>query len=342
MGTTKKFIGIVVPSIRENCFKEFCDKWINHIHISYSDYKLNFYLVEDNDKKSFKVNKDFIKLFNYFRHYSHKEILEDLKDNSWIIPFNTDCVRSYGYYKAYQDGCDYIITLDDDCYPLEKYNILDHIASLMLNVRSTRWQTTLVDGAFPRGYPYELKHDYNEVMINHGLWTNVLDLDAPTQLIHGELRYSMFLPSEDKIIPYGIYYPNCGMNLSWKREMTKYMYFMLMGKSYPFDRFGDIFCGIVAKKVCDTYGWSVRSGTPYIYHSRASNVFDNLIKEAKGIKYNEVFWKVVDRVKHNPNRDIYLDIAEEIGNAQELDLQYFKMLSKSMKVWFSLFENGKN
>ncbi|KAF9660971.1 hypothetical protein SADUNF_Sadunf19G0019300 [Salix dunnii] len=39
--------------------------------------------------------------------------------------------------------------------------------------------------------------------------------------------------------------------------------------------------------ICDHMGWGVKTGLPYIWHSKASNPFVNLKKEYKGIYWQE-------------------------------------------------------
>lgn len=42
-----------------------------------------------------------------------------------------------------------------------------------------------------------------------------------------------------------------------------------------------------AQVICDHLGWGVKTGLPYIWHSKASNPFVNLRKEFKGIFWQE-------------------------------------------------------
>ena len=49
----------------------------------------------------------------------------------------------------------------------------------------------------------------------------------------------------------------------------------------------DMWAGWCVKKICDHLGLGVKTGLPYVFHSKASNPFVNLRKEYKGI-----FWQV--------------------------------------------------
>jgi len=99
-------ISVVVPTIREQCFYTWVEKWKTLLN----NYEV--IVIEDNPHKTFNVN------LSVFKHFSWKEIDTELGDDSWIIPRRTSAIRSFGFYKAYQGGADVVITLDDDCYPI--------------------------------------------------------------------------------------------------------------------------------------------------------------------------------------------------------------------------------
>lgn len=65
------------------------------------------------------------------------------------------------------------------------------------------------------------------------------------------------------------------------------MYFGLMGDGQPIGRYDDMWAGWCVKVVCDHLGYGVKSGKPYLWHSKASNPFNNLRKEYKGIFWQE-------------------------------------------------------
>lgn len=60
-----------------------------------------------------------------------------------------------------------------------------------------------------------------------------------------------------------------------------------MGEGQPIGRYDDMWAGWCSKVICDHMGWGVKTGLPYVWHSKASNPFANLRKEYKGI-----FWQV--------------------------------------------------
>ncbi|GKA44170.1 probable UDP-arabinopyranose mutase 2 [Tanacetum coccineum] len=66
------------------------------------------------------------------------------------------------------------------------------------------------------------------------------------------------------------------------------MYFGLMGDGQPIRRYDDIWAGRCIKVICDHLGLGVKTGFPYIWHSKASNPFVNLKKEYKGIYWSSI------------------------------------------------------
>lgn len=362
-------IALVIPSIREASFKRFCDEWSKTGLFQ----KCVVYLVEDNPQRTFESEVPDV-------HLSWEDIERKLGANSWIIPRRSDCVRSFGYWRAWKDGCDYLLTLDDDCYPEPGYENLIERHLEMLNGRS-RWFNTLPN-VKPRGVPFYNVGSDRKVYVNHGLWTNVLDYDAPTQLV---APTQDVLPHDNRIVPQHSYFPFCGMNWMARREAIPLMYHLLMGQmpkqidanwnvidkdaadalngkkkisminnngvdmpmleKLQFDRFGDIWCGILMKKICDHIGWNVSSGVPYIHHDRASNVFANLKKEANGLEVNEKFWQVIDLfaldTQESRPRRLYAEVAEAValvGREFPEHKQYFERLSEAMVIWAGLFE----
>lgn len=357
-----KSVALVIPTIRENCFKDFVERWER---VKLFDHIDRFILMEDNPKKTFGCAFEGKMVV---QHNSWEDISASLKDDEWIIPRRSDTVRSFGYLEAYRSKCDLILTLDDDCYPPNveqdevEYNGIGFLkmhAEPLIQGRS-RWFNTLTS-VKPRGIPFYNTGRTSNVIVNHGLWTNVLDYDAPFQLANPIKEDFQF---DSRVVPAGLYFPMCGMNVMWKREATVLMYHLLMGRrkamlertdtdkdgllKLPFDRFGDIWCGIFMKKIADMSNRLVTTGMPYIRHERASNPFANLKKEANGIEVNEDLWEHVDSFRmHDDDMFSYANMYSELGAhvAQfTYDYQkyaeytdYFHHLGKAMQTWARLF-----
>lgn len=310
---------LIVPSIRETSMKNFIDSWK-----SFEEELIdNLIVVEDNATKIFNLGMK--------HHYSWQEIEGDLGEDSWIISKQDSAIRCYGFLVAYRLGAEYIMTLDDDCYPIqgEKFQVT-HVKNIE---QSPRW-TELILGMRTRGFPYENLGTLDNVVANVGLWTGVPDLDAVHSLTYATSNFEP--PPWNRILPIRQYFPYCGMNFAFKREVAVLSYFPLMGQNSPFSRFDDIWFGIIFKKICDHLGLLVSCGHPFVYHSKASNKFMNLVKEAPGIKFNEEFWKIIDdiKLKGNTAKNCMKEIGESLrGN----DNEYLKKLGLAIIIWTQYF-----
>lgn len=236
----------------------------------------------------------------------HGDMEADLGGDAWIIPTRTSACRSYGYWLAWQRKPDIVVTLDTDCYPDGSELIGGHTDNLS-STATLDWVNSAPEIPFYRGHPYDIR-DAAPVMLSHGLWSEVPDLDAATQLHMPDLRLE---PAEETAtIPRWNFFPMCGMNLAWRVELTPAMYFGLFGPDYGFDCYDDIWAGVLAKRVLDHLGWAAVSGYPSVEHRRQSDVYANLAKQAPGLAMNEHFWRVV--------RDIPLTAGTVAGCYREL------------------------
>lgn len=143
------------------------------------------------------------------------------------------------------------------------------------------------DGAdFVRGYPFSLREGA-PTAVSHGLWLNIPDYDAPTQLVKPLERNTRYSITKHKdflhlwvgarrwftsgmrlisrildvlrvvvrryvdavmTIPKGTLFPMCGMNLAFNRELIgPAMYFGLMGDGQPIGRYDDMWAGWCTK-----------------------------------------------------------------------------------------------
>lgn len=315
---------IVIPTNRLDRITEFLDAWRDE----FMDHDVT--IVEDNPQRTFDLARWGV------AHYSWKEIDEELGDDSWIIPRRTDCIRSFGFLKAWQRKSDFIVSLDDDCLPVGRGFLSQHWKMLSTSARSSAWVST-VEGATPRGVPYFTKDRMGECVLNHGLWQGVPDYDALTQLHAG--RQPLHVAPVDQVIPRGVYFPMCGMNLAFKTELAPILYFLLMGRDWPYDRFGDIWCGIFVKRICDHLGHGIRSGQPLVCHERASDVWSNLKKEVPAYEVNEGLWPIVDTLVLAGKS--FVECYHELANQLILPGDYWARLRTAMHLWADLFTQPK-
>lgn len=315
---------LVIPSIR----KEQVQQLIWHENMIDWD---SIIVVEDNPKPTMRIMYD-----DRVSHYSWADVDARLGDKSWIISKRDSAIRSFGFLKAHEFGAKYIFTLDDDCIP-EKTFIEDHINNLE---RTPRW-TTSANGR-TRGLPYENLGVLPNVVMSLGLWTGVPDFDAIQTLSNPDT--TLELPKQTRIMPHGQFFPFCGMNFCFKRSVTPLCYFPLMGEGVPYNRFDDIWFGIIAKKICDHLNLLITCGKPFIHHQRASDKYKNLEREAAGIRVNEQFWEYIDGISLTSKTPA--ECMAEVGeHLQITPLKVFDersdyriKLGRALLLWASLFK----
>lgn len=271
-------IAIVVPTVagREEVYQAFVEAW----EPLFEEHEVTFLTVWDGKQPEVEGLKI-------------KEIMG--KYGGCISNFNGG-VRNLGfaYIAKYLPDIDVIMTLDDDTRPLGD-PIQDHLDALDKRVPIS-WVSTASE--YMRGFPYGVREEA-EVVLSHGVWENVADWDAPTQLVLGAKREVTFPKMP---IPRGALFPMCGMNIAFKRKMLPFMYQAPFWLEQGIGRVDDILCGIYAKKVIDEEGWAAVTGYARVWHERASNVYKNLKLEAASI---ELFEQAAVGDESHPYFNIY-------------------------------------
>lgn len=184
---------------------------------------------------------------------------------------------------AIQTGAEYICVLDDDCYPYDCDSLDEfaeaHIAALQpANVRMYEQVMTPAS----RGTPYYTHGIVMPVAASMGFWRNVPDYDAPHQLC---------CPKDAKIefkaeAIHGRYFPLCGMNFAFRAsEWPWCQHIANVG------RFDDIFMGYLWQRKAYANGQCFNLAGPKVFHSRQSNVFNNLRGEIDNLERNETLWR---------------------------------------------------
>lgn len=326
---------LVVPTIREKCIQDFLEAWRGTIPGSIGGWD-DVVIVEDNPERTFKLNVGGRPVY----HYSWRDIESDFGEDAWIISRRDSAIRSYGFWKAYQMGADYIFTLDDDCYPTQSISMDDSFCDQHIRMmeQTPRWIPS-IPGLRTRGLPYINKGKMPNVVANMGFWENTPDFDAVETIgkYNCDIKGFKVPANVDRIIPNGQYFPLCGMDFAFKSQVAVLSYFPLMGLNSPYRRFDDIWFGIIFKKICDHLNLAVSVGGPTINHLRASDPMVNLVKEAPGIALNEKFWQIIDEInlKGNDPKECMVEIGE--GLKQVKDNDYLVKLGNAICLWVNFF-----
>lgn len=277
---------LVIPSNRPEHLRAFLDAWRpwpwDHIVI-----------VEDNPTITFEPSDDDLAESARLDLFSWAEIDTAIRDAS-IISRRDSAIRAFGFWHAWHEGAEVIVTLDDDCYPTGEDLVAGHLANLCT---TPRWTST-VPGMRVRGLPYDNLGTLADVAVSIGLWQGYPDLDGMETLTNGpQVTGSDWSAGiETRVISPEQLVPMSGMNLAVIRDIACLMYYPPMGEGSPYGRFDDIWCGLVVQRVCRHLRRSITVGHPIVNHQRASDPHVNAAKEAPGVAAHEKVWELVDEV----------------------------------------------
>lgn len=263
-------IAVVIPTIRPEMHAKFVEAW-QHL---FDKHKVELVTVWDGDEP----------------YIEHRDKAYEVLGQPWSHLISKKCAASRNAGFKFVDeklkDVEYIITLDDDETPVGD-PIQDHLEALNQHVPVSWFPTTIINKGtdYMRGFPYGVRQEA-EVVVSHGVWKVNPDYDAPTQL-HTNAEVGFYRGP----IPKGVFFPFCGMNVAFKRKVLPYMYYAPVGAYKGAERFDDIWAGLEIKKDVDRLGFAIVTGYATTNHTRASNVFQNLEREAVGIRKNEMYWK---------------------------------------------------
>jgi Reversibly glycosylated polypeptide len=296
-------------------------------------------------------------------------------------------IKVWGFLIAVlKHKADVVITLDDDCLPCHlaadacwhRQKDVDHdqlvevarthfVGHHLNALYNTRQWTSTIPGFVPRGMPYGTDGNGRRqprargnslgelpVALNMGIWATIPDRDAVHELTNWtpEGYYKPWKPTKavyrhSRVMSPQQYWPFCGMNVAFRREVAPLLYFPRTGKDVEFQRFDDIWAGVLIQKCLRHLGLACTVGGPIINHMKASLPMDNLVRESPGIRANEEFWRIIDRIELRPSDSTPLRCMDHIGvqltgdgggEAQDEQLRhYLRKLGLWIRLWCDQF-----
>ena len=259
------------------------------------------------------------------------------------ISFKSAACRCFGFLVSTKRYC---YTIDDDCFVAthpgsgERINVMaTHLRNLLTPSTPYFWNTMYDpfadDADFVACYPFGLRGGV-PTALSHGMWLNVPDYDGPTQLgIEASAKpcaTSMRLVDAVITIPKGTLFPCCGMNIAFDRlAVGPCMYFGIMGAGYPWGRYEDMWAGWCTKVIADHLGLGVKTGKPYVFHSKASDPYANWTVEVAGIEWQEEIVPFFATMKLSDDSDTVVKCYREMAGLVRAQLSrldpYFNTLA---------------
>jgi reversibly glycosylated polypeptide len=215
------------------------------------------------------------------------------KDFYIRIPYNNETRRNIGYLHALEDGCQTLISIDDDNFPTDDdlvgfhKNTGKHWNGLMINEESgfhniCEYLSTKPDRQiFPRGFPFRLRGFPNQnirkkgsgnpkIGVTAGLWLSDPDVDATTWL-NGKIKGISYLGEDVHVLDHSTWSPVNTQNTSVTRELIPAYLCVPMGWSVPggsIQRYGDIWGGYFLQALMKNTDFHIAFGRPIVDHRR--------------------------------------------------------------------------
>ncbi len=226
-----------------------------------------------------------------------------------LIPYNTDGRRVFGYLRALEDGCETLISIDDDNFPTRDDFVGCHQRT------GQQWRGPLLAEergfhniceylvmepprpVFPRGFPFQLRVHANQarhascpagtvIGVTEGLWLEDPDIDATTWL-NGKVKGVDYHGPEAFALDSSTWSPVNTQNTSVVRELIPAFVFVTMAWPVPggrLDRYGDIWGGYFLLALMQGTKYRAAFGRPLVAHRRnPHNYLDDLRYEYWGM-----------------------------------------------------------
>lgn len=209
------------------------------------------------------------------------------------VPYNNETRRNIGYLCALEDGCEILISIDDDNFPVD-----DDLVGFHANTGSD-WNGELINEqsgfhniceylkinpqrqVFPRGYPFKLRGKPNinlteiaepgtKIGVTAGLWLSDPDVDATTWL-NGRVEGVAYHGQNVQVLHQSTWTPVNTQNTSVIRELIPAYLCIPMGWKVPggtIQRYGDIWGGYFLQALMKNTQYHVAFGRPIVDHRR--------------------------------------------------------------------------
>ncbi|PIQ68512.1 MAG: hypothetical protein COV91_03600 [Candidatus Taylorbacteria bacterium CG11_big_fil_rev_8_21_14_0_20_46_11] len=269
------------------------------------------------------------------------------------IPYNNETRRNLGYLSALEDGCDIMISIDDDNFPTNDDFIGGHAQTGQV------WNSTTISentgfhnvcsyltfkpsrNIFPRGYPFALRSSTKGrvtlkkakkgacIGVTAGLWLVEPDSDATTWL-NGAVRGVRYNGKKTEVLDQKTWTPINTQNTSFTRDLIPAYLCIPMGWPVPggkIERYGDIWGGYFLQALIQGTKYHVAFGKPLVEHRRNPHIYtDDLRHEFWGMVLTD--WLVgILRDSFKPKqRDI-------LGRIQELATFLQKESTTQLPTW---------
>lgn len=332
-------IGDLIDKDKEKEIIEKCNELNNQ-----SKYKYIKYLTYDEQK-------------SFFNKYP-------LLDN--IIFTRSIQRRNIGILEAIKQKYDYLISIDDDNYPLTNewlYNFINyrnneyHIINSCNGWIDVPYYITDIPS---RGFPILSKngiHDIyssyedskNRIVCHQGFISGEADRSALHRYSYQDVNTDINNFNKNYIVDKSWCVFNT-QNTLFKKEIFPLLFLFPMKKKlsngYMIERYDDIFMSYIVNKIIHKFGWYISFGHPIMTQKRNEHDIEReVFTEMTGAIIAEPFIKFLQNVNLEEDtplecyKEIALKLFEYSNSRNDSIFSYLKDMSKDMIIWYDIVSN---
>lgn len=290
---------------------------------------------------------------------SQNEFMKDFPVLDKFIPWNCIQRRNLPIMKAYMQGSDLIITIDDDNFLAQKSYIDGHGVlgenTEFLTIKSPTGWLNICDYLkdkherefYPRGYPWSER--INQVkgitesrktgkkVVNGGFWLGDPDIDAVTRLA-APIDVVEYRLKENFAMDIGTWAPFNSQNTALHRSVIP-AYFLVP----EIGRFDDIWASYIVKRVADHLGDYISFGFPLVKQDRNEHdLWLDAFQEKLGTQLSDQFCAWLKEIELKAEDYLLASIElihalkEKVNKARMKAEQraYYNQFIDGYKIWF--------
>lgn len=292
------------------------------------------------------------------------------------IPFNNETRRNIGYLESLKNGCEILISIDDDNFPLVNEDFVG-----VHSKTGTNWQGSCISeksgfhnicehlkikperDIYPRGFPFHLRGQKNEncknkintvIGVTAGLWLKEPDIDATTWL-NGTVSSFSYEGEKINVLSQDTWTPINTQNTSVVRDLIPAYLCVPMGWDVPggkINRYGDIWGGYFLQALIKGLNYNVAFGHPLVEHRRnPHNYLDDLRHEYWGMMLTDWLLNSLKN-KFEPQNEIVLKRVFELADFLDTETNsnlpewcpkemsdFMKYTADNLRFWAKACEN---
>ncbi|XP_051121449.1 probable UDP-arabinopyranose mutase 5 [Andrographis paniculata] len=300
--------------------------------------------------------KDDVKIPEGFNLTLYKKSdIEKVAGSTSSISFSGFSCRYFGYLMSKKK---YIISIDDDCVPAKDPNgypidaVAQHLTNLSTPATPFFFNTLydpFCDGSdFVRGYPFSLRTGV-ECALSCGLWLNLADYDAPTQVLKPDQKNSRYVDAV-LTVPARTMLPVSGINVGFNNELigpALVPAFRLAKEgNLRWETMEDIWTGMCVKVVSDHLRLGVKSGLPYVWRKERGSAVASLKKEWEGVRVMEDVVPFFQSIRLSETaataEDCVSEIAVLVKGRLGAENEMFGRAADAMAEWIKLWKQVRS